>query len=374
MRPLLPLCVVNYLQFFARTPHAGIQPQGRGSFSQCGGSNPRRRSAPEQENWRGHGKNREGRARVNCLFEQRSGPSHPHPFDQSATNRFRETERSRDLHRTAPAKLRAFQSGPRTWLVSGLLAVLVLLPACGKKPVRVSVPPAPNPPAEGQPASESPGHMPAPPPSPPTRPPAKNDDESNSNAKDFGLPPEAVPLLTATGLASWYGPPYHNRKASNGEVFDMNAMTAASLTLPLGTIVRVTNVKTGDSALVRINDRGPFVAGRILDLSMAAAKKIDLWRAGVAQVRLEVLKAPSPLDTGGRWCVQIGSLQDEDSAAALQNHLKRRYREAKVVKFLSPVGVWWVRVRVSDDDRTRAETLARETQPDKGTVFLVRLD
>jgi rare lipoprotein A len=180
--------------------------------------------------------------------------------------------------------------------------------------------------------------------------------------------------LTATGLASWYGPPYHNRKASNGEVFDMNAMTAASLTLPLGTIVRVTNVKTGDSALVRINDRGPFVAGRILDLSMAAAKKIDLWRAGVAPVKLEVLKAPSPLDTGGRWCVQIGSLHDEDSAAALQNHLKRRYREAKVVKFLSPVGVWWVRVRVDQDDRTRAETLARETQPDEGTVFLVRLD
>jgi rare lipoprotein A len=215
--------------------------------------------------------------------------------------------------------------------------------------------------------------MPAPPPAAPTKRPAKAADESNQ-PEDFGLPQDAVPLLTTTGLASWYGPPYHNRKASNGEVFDMNAMTAASLTLPLGTIVRVTNVKTGDSALVRINDRGPFVAGRILDLSMAAAKKIDLWRAGVAPVKLEVLKSPSPLDTGGRWCVQIGSLQDEDSAAALQNHLKRRYREAKVVKFLSPVGVWWVRVRVDQDDRTRAETLARETQPEEGTVFLVRLD
>jgi rare lipoprotein A len=175
-------------------------------------------------------------------------------------------------------------------------------------------------------------------------------------------------------MASWYGPPYHNRKASNGEVFDMNAMTAASLTLPLGAIVRVTNVKTGDSALVRINDRGPFVEGRILDLSMAAAKKIDLWRAGVAQIKLEVLKTPSPLETGGRWCVQIGSLQDEDSAAALQEHLQRRYRTAKVIKFLSPVGVWWVRVRVADDDRSRAEELARETQPTEGTVFLVRLD
>jgi rare lipoprotein A len=175
-------------------------------------------------------------------------------------------------------------------------------------------------------------------------------------------------------MASWYGPPYHNHKASNGEVFDMNAMTAASLTLPLGTIVRVTNVKTGDSTLVRINDRGPFVEGRVLDLSLAAAKKIDLWRAGVAQVKLEVLKTPSPLDTGGRWCVQIGSLQGEDSAAALQERLRRRYHTAKVIKFLSPVGVWWVRVRVADDDRSRAEQLARETQPDEGTVFLVRLD
>ncbi len=154
----------------------------------------------------------------------------------------------------------------------------------------------------------------------------------------------------------------------------MNAMTAASLTLPLGTIARVTNMKTGDSALVRINDRGPFVEGRILDLSMAAAKKIDTWRAGVAPIKLEVLKTPSPLETGGRWCVQIGSIQGEEAAAKLQDHLQRRYRAAKVIKFLSPVGVWWVRIRVDHDDRSRAETLAKETQPDEGAVFLVRLD
>jgi rare lipoprotein A len=175
-------------------------------------------------------------------------------------------------------------------------------------------------------------------------------------------------------MASWYGPPYHNHRASNGEIFDMNAMTAASLTLPLGTIVRVTNIKSGESTLVRINDRGPFVEGRILDLSMAAAKKIGVWRAGVAPIKLEVLKAPSPLDIGGRWCVQIGSLEAEDSAAKLQEHLQRRYRTAQVIKFLSPVGVWWVRVRVAQDDRTRAEQLARETQTDEGSVFLVRLD
>jgi len=216
--------------------------------------------------------------------------------------------------------------------------------------------------------------MPAPPPPSGRNAPVPPDEEEKHQADNFDISPDAVPILTTTGMASWYGPPYHNRKASNGEVFDMNAMTAASLTLPLGTIVRVTNVKTGDSTLVRINDHGPFVEGRILDLSMAAAKKIDLWRAGVAQIKLEVMKTPSPLDTGGRWCVQIGSLQDEDSAAALQEHLQRRYHTAKVIKFLSPVGVWWVRVRVADDDRARAEELARETQPTEGTVFLVRLD
>ena len=173
-----------------------------------------------------------------------------------------------------------------------------------------------------------------------------------------------------SGLASVYS----GGRTTSGEAMNSGAMTAAHRTLPFGTMVKVTNKRNGRSVLVRINDRGPFVEGRILDLSMAAAKKIDLWRAGVAQIKLEVMKSPSPLDTGGRWCVQIGSLQDEDSAAALQGHLQRRYHSAKVIKFLSPVGVWWVRVRVADDDRARAEELARETQPTEGTVFLVRLD
>lgn len=260
---------------------------------------------------------------------------------------------------------------------SAAVAVLVFvafLLACGKKPVQVTTPYPPEAPSANQPAGPPANRMPAPPPASGESVPVIPGDEERTQADELGVPPGAVPIFTTTGMASWYGPPYHNHKASNGEIFDMNAMTAASLTLPLGAIVRVTNVKTGDSALVRINDRGPFVEGRILDLSMAAAKKIDVWRAGVAPIKLEVLKTPSPLAAGGRWCVQIGSLQDEDSAAALEDHLQRRYRAAKVTKFLSPVGVWWVRVRVADDDRSRAEELARETQPDEGTVFLVRLD
>ena len=154
----------------------------------------------------------------------------------------------------------------------------------------------------------------------------------------------------------------------------MNAMTAAHRTLPLGSIVRIINLTTGHSALVRITDRGPFVEGRIVDLSVAAAKALDVYLAGLAQVRLEVLQAPRPLDTGGSWAVQIGPFKAGKAAAKLAERLQKRYRTAQVLKFGSPVGDWWVRVRVQDDDRQRANALARETKTDEGSVFLVRLD
>jgi rare lipoprotein A len=175
------------------------------------------------------------------------------------------------------------------------------------------------------------------------------------------------------GMASWYGPPYHNRQSSNGETYDMNAFTAAHRTLPMNSIVRVTNLQNGRSTTVRINDRGPFVDGRVIDLSLAAAKALDMWRPGTAMVRLEVLKAPRPIESGGRWCVQIGAL-DQQSASELKDRLVRRYESAKVLQFVSPVGDWWVRVRVIDDARDRAEEIARDTQTVEGSVFLVRLD
>jgi rare lipoprotein A len=188
------------------------------------------------------------------------------------------------------------------------------------------------------------------------------------------LPAGAKPLATETGKASWYGAPYHNRRGSNGEVYNMHAMTAAHRTLPLGSIVRVTNIKTSHAALVRITDRGPFVEGRILDLSLAAAKKLDVVQPGVAEVKVEVMQTPAALDTGGRWAVQIGSFEQQKEAAELVDHLTRRYHSAKVIKFVSPVGVWWVRVRVLDDDRKRAQEVAQETSTSEGSVYLVRLD
>ena len=214
------------------------------------------------------------------------------------------------------------------------------------------------------------------PPPPPPAPQAQAAATSSPPAGAASLPPPqaAKPIAVETGLASWYGPPYHNRRGSNGEIYDMHAMTAAHRTLPLGSIVRVTNIKTGTSAVVRITDRGPFVKGRIIDLSLAAAQKIGVWQPGIAEVRLDVLESPHPLNQGGRWAVQIGPLADEGSAEDLRVHLSRRYSGAKVLSFSSPVGDWWVRVRVQADDRVRASEVARDTQTSQGSTFLVRLD
>jgi rare lipoprotein A len=216
-----------------------------------------------------------------------------------------------------------------------------------------------------------------PPTPPPLEPSAKTPEIPPAPVPEIGSPPiapDAQPIAVETGLASWYGAPYHSRRSSNGQVYDMNAMTAAHRTLPLGSIVRVTNVKTGHAAVVRITDRGPFVPGRVVDLSLAAAKKADVWQPGIARVRVEVLQTPTPLESSGRWAVQIGAFEQENSARELAGRLSQRYRTAKVLCFSSPVGAWWVRVRVKGDDKKRAQEVARENQTPEGSIFLVRLD
>ncbi|MGD0599283.1 MAG: septal ring lytic transglycosylase RlpA family protein [Terriglobales bacterium] len=243
---------------------------------------------------------------------------------------------------------------PLPCLLFLLLLGSALLSGCGHKRTPAPVPPPPSLPQE----------------KPAATPPAETAGENQK----IEVPAGAKPIFEQTGMASWYGAPYHNRRGSNGEVYNMHAMTAAHLTLPLGSIVRVTNLKSGHSALVRITDRGPFVVGRIVDLSLAAAKALDVYLPGTAKVRLEVLQAPAPLDTGGRWAVQIGSFTGQKAAAELAGHLQKRYQTANVLKFVSPVGDWWVRVRVLDDDRQRATALAHETETAEGSVFLVRLD
>src|SRR5207237_4127413 len=113
-------------------------------------------------------------------------------------------------------------------------------------------------------------------------------------------------IYEGPGFASRNRSPYPNRRGSNGALYNRHAMTAAHRPLPLGSVVRVTNLKTGRSAVVRITDRGPFIKGRMLDLSLAAAKAVDVWGPGLAKVHMEVLQTPASLDSGGRWAVQIG--------------------------------------------------------------------
>jgi rare lipoprotein A len=257
---------------------------------------------------------------------------------------------------------------------SALTVVLLatVLASCGHpKQARVDVPPPP-PPHEDLPPANTETHS-----IPPT--PAKPDGSNTATTSEAeplepSIPAGAKPISSETGLASWYGPPYHNRVGSNGEVYNMHAMTAAHRTLPLGTIVRVTNLKTGSTALVRITDRGPFIPGRVVDLSLAAARKLDVYTPGVAQVKVEVMKPAAPLTSGGKWAVQIGGFPHEDEAHKLSSHLERRYRTSKVLCFKSPAGDWWIRIRVLDDDHDRAEKLVAETTTPEGAVFLVRLD
>ena len=135
-----------------------------------------------------------------------------------------------------------------------------------------------------------------------------------------------------TGIASWYGPDFHGKKTSNGETYDMHAMTAAHKTLPLGVFVKVQNRDNGREAVVRVNDRGPFVKGRVIDLSYSAAKTLGVDIAGTAPVRIEALgyrgrgadqyMALENYDAGN-YTVQIGSFKEYGNAQRLSGEMKK---------------------------------------------------
>ena len=185
-------------------------------------------------------------------------------------------------------------------------------------------------------------------------------------------PPKPEPW-TQTGIASWYVAEPGGQKTASGEPYDGMALTAAHRTLPFQSVVRVTNLKTNSQVIVRINDRGPFVDGRVIDLSLAAAKALDMWRPGLATVKLEVLHTPAAIDIGGKWCVQIGAFRQRNGALDLKQTLTARYRQARLLDFPGATG-YWVRVRVQDDDRLLAQKVASNIKVSEGGVFLVRLD
>jgi rare lipoprotein A len=231
---------------------------------------------------------------------------------------------------------------------------------------------APPPPAE--PAQEA-QQAPLAPLAPPARIPITPVPPEGVSAEDLDFVKTHRPILSEQGLATWYTAPYKGRKAANGQLFSDRALTAAHRTLPMGSLITVTNLKTGQSAAMRITDRGPFVDGRILDLTIASAKATGVYSVGTAEVRLDVYQTPKPIERGGRWCVQIGAFKTERDAEKLKKQLLRRYPDSNVIEFPGQ-NSYWVRIRPQGDNRQQAESIARHLRPGEAEAeaFLTRLD
>jgi len=183
-----------------------------------------------------------------------------------------------------------------------------------------------------------------------------------------------APKSGETGLASWYGHPYDGRQAANGEMYDMETLVAAHRTLPFGTRVRVVDLDNGKTVDVRIIDRGPFVGGRIIDLSHAAAEKIDMIGPGVARVRLDIISAPPAAQaTATFYAVQVGAFADRARAERVRSTMEQQYGTARLVVRQSGPPLWRVLVgrEKSEED---AEQLQQRLGGEADHCFVVRLD
>ena len=244
--------------------------------------------------------------------------------------------------------------------------LLLIVSGCGHKQTVAELPAPQAAPPQTQSSSAAsqatlPGRI-APTPAPP----------GGVNADDLDYVRTHKPILTEEGLATWYTAA-KGRKSANGQVFSDHTLTAAHLTLPMGSLIVVTNLVTGQSSPMRITDRGPFVEGRILDLTIASAKATGIYRMGSARVRVEVFRPPKPIETGGRWCVQIGAFTSQHKANKLKAQLVRKYPGANVIEFPGEDS-YWVRIRPEGDNRELAESIARKLRPAEGEAFLTRLD
>jgi rare lipoprotein A len=259
-------------------------------------------------------------------------------------------------------------------LLAVLAAATLVVSGCHHRnqaqlPPPQALPPPPEQPVyTPPPATSSSAEVP-----PPARIPITPVPPGGVTAEDLDYIATHHPILTQVGFATWYTAPYKGRKAANGQVFNDNSMTAAHRTLPLGALILVTNLTTGQSAAMRINDRGPFAEDRVLDMSMASAKATGVYRAGLARVRIDVYETPKSINTGGRWCVQIGAFHSERDAIRLKNQLLRTYEDSNVIEFPGE-NSYWVRIRPEGDDRQMAEYIASHLRLSEGEAYLTRLD
>jgi rare lipoprotein A len=178
---------------------------------------------------------------------------------------------------------------------------------------------------------------------------------------------------TEKGTASWYGNPYHGRRSANGEVYDMEKLTAAHRTFPFDTWVRVHDLDNGKQVDVRITDRGPFVKGRIIDLSKAAARNIEMLGPGLAKVRIEVIRAPARPAEANIFGVQVGAFSDRKRAEAIRKNMERKYGSAKLIR-RDGARIMWRVVVGSEPDEEAAAQLAERLKNEEPSAFVVRLD
>jgi rare lipoprotein A len=211
---------------------------------------------------------------------------------------------------------------------------------------------------------------------PPVQPSAAPPAVAGTPAHDKNIAPVPNPQGSGyieEGRASWYGAPFHGRRASNGEIYDMYKLTAAHRTLPFETVVRVTNLGNGKSTVVRITDRGPFVDNRIIDLSLAAAREIESVGPGVVPVRLEILSALDP--TAGFFTVQVGAFRDRGNAERLRERLSASYSPVFIQQMDASDGAFY-RVRVGKvPGEDAAHQFGEQLRSREGfTPMVIRLD
>ena len=231
----------------------------------------------------------------------------------------------------------------RTLFIGAVCACLLVI-GCGKKKTKIPVPPPPAASARGAAGSRS-------------------------------APSVTPPVGTIEhGVASWYGVPYNGRQAADGEIYDMETMVAAHRTLSFQTWVRVRNLVNNKTVDVRIIDRGPFVGGRIIDLSHAAAKQIELIGPGVAEVEVMVISAPAAPEPA-LFAVQVGVFREKANADRMQRSMAAAYGAAKAVERSESPGTWRI-LAGREASVEGAEALARRVREEQRLpeAFVVRLD
>jgi rare lipoprotein A len=185
-------------------------------------------------------------------------------------------------------------------------------------------------------------------------------------------PPPATGYLE-TGVASWYGHPYHGRPAADGEIYDMEKLVAAHRTLPFNTWVRVVNLTNSKSVEVRIIDRGPFIDGRIIDLSHAAAQAIDMVVSGTATVRMEVIRAPEN-EPAALFAVQVGAFRERANADRMRAEMATHFGSARLMERPENPGVWRVMVGAETTMEAANALLRRISQETETKAYVVRLN